>query len=269
MKLFTVIENTCGKMNCAYEHGLCIYVETKKHKLLFDTGATSAFAQNANVLGIDLRHIDTVILSHGHYDHGGGILEFRRYNGSAPVFMQKKATEEYYNKERYIGLDKQISKLPGVHFLDGNYRIDEELFLFSGIKGRRLWPQSNRTLGRVLDGERIQDDFAHEQCMALSADGYEVLLSGCAHNGILNILEEYKNLFRRTPNLVVSGFHMMKKTEYDAAEIADIEETARELQKTDALFYTGHCTGQRAYEIMHRIMGDQLRLMHSGEEIVI
>ncbi|MCI8992936.1 MAG: MBL fold metallo-hydrolase [Eubacterium sp.] len=269
MKLVTVIENTCGRTDCKYEHGLCIYVETEKHKLLFDTGATDAFAENAKTLGIDLQEIDTVVLSHGHYDHGGGILEFRRHNLDAPIFMQGTATGMYYNKERYIGLDKRISELSGVCFLDGDYRIDEELLLFSGIKGRRLWPQGNRTLGCVRDGIRHQDEFSHEQCLEVSCEGKRILLSGCAHNGILNILDRYKSLFGRMPDLVVSGFHMMKKTEYDDREIKEMEETAKELKNSDTLFYTGHCTGQQAYEIMHRIMGEQLRLMHSGVEIVI
>lgn len=268
MKLVTVIEDTCGNPDCTFEHGLCIYIETEKHKLLLDTGATAAFAENARVLGIDLGQIDTVVLSHGHYDHSGGILEFCRYNRTAKLFMQRKAAGDYYHGERYIGIDKEILKLPGVHLLDGDYRIDEELYLFSGIEGRRLWPRGNQALSSIMDGNRIQDDFSHEQCLVVTQAGKDILLSGCAHNGILNVLERYECLFGRMPDVVISGFHMMKKTDYEAQDIADIEETARELKKLDTLFYTGHCTGQQAFDMMHRNMGDQLRQMHSGEEIL-
>ena len=76
MKIIAVMEDTCGNGFCAFEHGLSVYVETKKHKILLDTGATGAFAENAKKLGIDLKAIDTVVLSHGHYDHSGGILTF-------------------------------------------------------------------------------------------------------------------------------------------------------------------------------------------------
>lgn len=269
MKLVTVIEDTWGNPACAFEHGLCIYVKAEKHKLLLDTGATAAFAENAKVLGIDLSQIDTVVLSHGHYDHSGGILEFRRHNQTAQLFMQRKAAGDYYHGERYIGIDKEILKLPGVHLLDGDYRIDEELYLFSGIQGRYLWPRGNQALSGIVDGKRVQDDFSHEQCLVVTQEGKDILLSGCAHNGILNVLERYENLFHRMPDVVISGFHMMKKSEYEEQEIADIEETARELKKLDTLFYTGHCTGQQAFAIMHGIMGEKLRQLHSGEEISI
>lgn len=269
MRLVTVIEDTCGNPDCAFEHGLCIYAETENHKLLFDTGATAAFADNAEKLNICLEEVDTVILSHGHYDHGGGILTFCGRNSRAQIYMQRKAAGAYYNGERYIGIDKGILELPGVRLLEGDFRIDGELRLFTNIQGRRLWPQGNRTLSCLINGEKMQDDFSHEQCLVLSQVGKEILLSGCAHNGILNVLEQYENLYHRMPDVVISGFHMMKKNGYEPEDVADIEETARELQKLDTLFYTGHCTGQYAFDVMHGILGDQLRQLHSGEEIYI
>ena len=71
MKIINLIENTEGSSGCLFEHGLSFYVETKKHKLLVDTGATNTFIANAEKLGVDLKQVDTVILSHGHYDHTG------------------------------------------------------------------------------------------------------------------------------------------------------------------------------------------------------
>ena len=76
MKIVNLIENTEGCSGCASEHGLSFYIETVKHKLLVDTGATDTFIRNAEILGVDLAAVDTVILSHGHYDHGGGLPAF-------------------------------------------------------------------------------------------------------------------------------------------------------------------------------------------------
>lgn len=269
MRIITVIEDTRGDAECSYEHGLCVYVETKNHKLLLDTGATAAFADNADKLGIDLTQIDAVVLSHGHYDHSGGILEFARLNPNADIFMQEKAAGDYYHGERYIGIDKRIMGLSKVHMLDGDYRIDDELQLFSDITGRRFWPQSNLVLSKAQDGKMLQDDFAHEQCLVVSQNGKNILLSGCAHNGILNILERYESIYNKMPDIVISGFHMMKKSEYDSREVSVIEETANELKRLDTVFYTGHCTGQKAFDIMNKIMGEKLRLIHSGDEIYI
>lgn len=126
MKIVTLVENSCGNENCIAEHGLSIYIETEKHKLLLDTGQTDAVVKNAKVLGIDLTAVDTVILSHGHYDHSGGILPFSKLNLSAQIIMQRSAAEPHYNGERYIGIDNDILKLPNVKFADDDIQLDDE-----------------------------------------------------------------------------------------------------------------------------------------------
>ena len=89
----------------------------------------------------------------------------------------------------------------------------------------------------------------------VSQDGHRVLVSGCAHNGILNILDRYRDLFGGDPDVVISGFHMMKKQPYDCEELDVIDETARELARHNTVFYTGHCTGLPAFERMQTILG--------------
>lgn len=172
MKIITLVENSPGQNGCLYEHGLSFYIETDHHKILVDTGAKDAFLKNAEHLGIDLKQVDTVILSHGHYDHSGGILPFAGLNATARIYMQESATRDYYSLredgEAYIGIDKKIPALPQVELLTGDKRIDEELFLFSGISGRRLWPLSNLRL-KLKEGDTlVQDTFAHEQCLVLT-----------------------------------------------------------------------------------------------------
>ena len=107
-----------GKNGCLAEHGLSVYLETGKHKLLVDTGATDAFLRNAEFLGIDLKEVDILILSHGHYDHGGGILTFSKINPRARIYISEDAFAKYYHeRERgtdYIGLDPVIRGLPQV-----------------------------------------------------------------------------------------------------------------------------------------------------------
>ena len=141
MRIVNLVENTEGVSGCAVEHGLCFYIETEKHKLLMDTGASYLLLENAEKLGVDLTEVDTVVLSHGHYDHGGGILPFAKINPTAKIYVPEEAFGEYYSmnkagEPRYIGLAKEIQELPQlvtVSAEDGIYRIDDELFLFSGI----------------------------------------------------------------------------------------------------------------------------------------
>lgn len=266
MKIITLVENTCGDERCTAEHGLSLYIETQKHKLLLDTGQTDAVVKNAEVLGVDLSAVDTVILSHGHYDHSGGILPVSKINSTTRIIMQQKAAEPHYNGERYIGIDKDILNLPNIQLIDGDMQLDDELFLFSGITGRRCYPQGNLKLSRLENGVKVPDDFSHEQCLVITQGDKRWLLSGCSHNGILNILDRYREIFQSEPDFCLTGFHMMKKDgEHTDEEKAVIIQTAEELSKMHTVFYSGHCTGIPAFEMMKGIMGDKLIALHSGE----
>lgn len=272
MKIMNLVEDTKGG-ECLNEHGLSFYIETKKHKLLVDSGATDMFVHNADLLGVDLTQIDTFVLSHGHYDHAGGLTAFAKINPNAKIYLKDSVGGDYYHllpeRERYIGIDKQILELPQIIKVTENVHIDDELFLFSNFKGKRYPAWSNQELKQKVGNAYIQDDFAHEQCLVISQGEQHVLMSGCAHNGILSILDGYLELFGAYPDTVVSGFHMMKKTAYTEEEEDYIRQTARELIKTKALFYTGHCTGQKAFAIMKEMMGEQLQEFHSGSELEI
>lgn len=272
MKIVNLIEDTKGVNGCHHEHGLSFYIETENHKLLLDTGATDAFLDNAIVLGIDLKKVDTVIISHGHYDHTGGLLAFTAINPSAKIYIQKAACGEFYNyrnqEEKYIGMDKRISELPQVVFLEGDLQIDNELSIFTGVTGRKLWPKGNEILKKKCGSEFVQDDFCHEQYLVITEGEERVLLSGCAHNGILNILEKFKEHFGGFPTHVISGFHMMKKSDYTLEDTRMIEETARILSNMDTKFYSGHCTGEYPLGVLKGILKEKIVEMHSGEGIM-
>ena len=272
MKVICLAENTEGSTHCPYEHGLCYYIETGSHKILMDTGADDLLVRNAKQLGVDLTAVDTVVLSHGHYDHGGGLLSFFEINHSAAVFLQKTAFEPYYSMHKdgpkYIGLDEQLKGHPQIIELEGNYSIDEQLSVFSDIAVTVPIPSANTRLKRKSGEEYVPDTFDHEQCLVIQEGSRSVLFSGCAHHGIQNILNAYETLYHSEPYAVFSGFHMMKKN-YSDEDIRMITDTAFQLKNCRSLFYTGHCTGIVPYEVMKTIMGDQLIYLHCGDQAVI
>lgn len=272
MKIVNLVEDTKGDNSCEYEHGLSFYVETDRHKLLVDTGATDMFLRNAKKLGVDLSEIDIVVLSHGHYDHSGGIISFSKINSSAKIYMRDNVDGEYYNlkddKEKYIGIDKSIMELAQCVYVAGDTKIDDELFIFTGIRGNKYPAKGNLMLKEKKEDSFIQDTFTHEQFLVISCESKHILISGCAHNGIINILDRYYEIFNGYPDIVISGFHMIQSEEYSDEDISRIENTAVELIKTEALFYSGHCTGQAAFDVMKKIMGDKLIQIHSGEELM-
>lgn len=245
--------------------------------MLLDLGPSGETLQNAQILGINLKKVDTVILSHGHYDHSGGILPFAGINDQALIYMQETAVGDYFSdrgksapeRYEYIGIDKDIAKLPQVRFLQGDNQLDEELELFT-IKNRsHKLPSSNKRI-LVRKGDLLQcDDFVHEQFLVIRQGKTRILMSGCAHSGILSIMDAFCDKYGKEPDLVISGFHLMKKAEYTGDEIREIEEIAEELKKYSTWFITCHCTGLPAFDRMKAIMGDQLTYVHSGEEIDI
>ncbi len=272
MKIINLIEDTKGAEGLCFEHGLSFYVETENHRLLLDTGASGDFILNAEELGVDLTKVDTLVLSHGHYDHTGGVMRFVEINPTAKIYLHKNAGGEYFNdynsQRKYIGIDKNILSLPQLILTEGNMKIDDELFLFSDIDCVTPIPSGNAILKKELDGNLVQDDFSHEQYLVVSSGGKTALLSGCAHRGIRNILQSFKKILGAYPDYVVSGFHMMKKTPYGETDKALAEETARALKAMGAEFFSGHCTGDEAMEILLPILGDKLTVIHSGERVI-
>ncbi|MCR4791284.1 MAG: MBL fold metallo-hydrolase [Lachnospiraceae bacterium] len=278
MKIINVIENTVGRSGCAFAHGLSFYAETAKHRMLIDLGPSEESIENAGKLGIDLGGIDTVILSHGHYDHSGGILAFSQINPRADIYMQKTAVMDYYaddgedaagGRYRYIGIDKRICDLEQVMLVDGDLVIDDELELFTVKEEKYEIPFTNRRL-LLKTGEHFErDDFRHEHYLVIHEGGKNVLISGCAHKGIPNIMDAYTEKYGSAPDVVISGFHLMKKTPYSDRQLGEIKEIAHKLKEYPTGFVTCHCTGIEAYEIMKEIMGDKLEYVHSGEEILI
>lgn len=271
MKVITLMENTPGVAGCAFEHGLSFYIETERHKILSDTGASGAFLGNADALGAPVDDVDAVFLSHGHYDHAGGVMPFVRRNPRALIYVQRSAALPYYaldgDAPEYIGMDPAISRLPQVRFLDGDAVIDEELSVFTHITGRRHWPSGNRRLKRLDGSAFVQDSFDHEQALVVRQSDKYYLFSGCAHNGVLNVLDAFRERYGRDPDAVFSGFHFMKRGEYTPDEREDILATARELSGMDTRFYSGHCTGERALALLRGVMGEQLQELHSGLQI--
>ena len=277
MRIINLIENTEGKSECTYEHGLSFYIETENHKALLDLGQTDSSLKNAEMLGVDLKAIDTVVLSHGHYDHSGGMMVFAGINDCATIYLQEAAGGEYYaddgmqaigDRYRYIGIDKEILKLPQVRLVNGAHVIDDEFEVFTIGRRTHMLPFTNKRLLIKTEDGFVADEFVHEHFLVVKDKGLNVLMSGCAHNGILSILDAYKEKYGDAPDIVVSGFHLMVKREYREDELQQIRTIAEELSKYPTKFYTCHCTGLPAFFEMKEIMGEQLEYVHSGDEII-
>lgn len=244
MKCVTLVEDTtCCALEA--EHGLSIYIETDRHKMLFDVGTTDMFIRNAKKLGIDISQVDTVVISHGHNDHGGGLDALLAINKKAIVYLQITAFLDHYTKKKtgpeYIGLDQALRNHPQIRLLDGDHVIDEQLQIFSHVLGDVY--DTNRNL---LKEDFERDDFVHEQHLIVSEKGKQVLLMGCGHKGVLNIIRQCPV----DPDIVIGGFHLFSPRTGETLPEDVIMELIRGLPEAE--YYTGHCTGDKAMEILSR-----------------
>ncbi len=258
MKITALLENTTNRGNLIAEHGLALYIETEKHRILFDMGQTDAFAVNAKVLGVDLATADIAVLSHGHYDHGGGLGAFLKINSNAPVFVNRDAFLPHYNgTEKYIGLDTSLEDNSRIVFTHDEYRICDGLTLCTCNKKERISRLGSGELFEKVGNSFIPDDFRHEQYLLIEENGKRVLISGCSHKGIVNIVKWF------SPDVLVGGFHFSKlPTDGRLAEAAE----CLAAYKTE--YYTCHCTGTEQYGFMSGYM-NRLHYISCGESVTV
>jgi len=273
MLIKTLVENTSISKDFGNEHGLSLYIETKKHKILFDVGASELFFQNARKLGVNIADVDFLVISHGHYDHGGGLETFLKENTKAEVFLHRLAFEKYYairlsNKLDFIGLDEELKENKRIVFTSDRFFISSGIQVFSNIVQREPRPKSNNGLLIKYKGQMVDDAFLHEQNLVIEEDGKTLLVTGCAHNGIINILEHFHSVKGRMPDYVIGGFHLSSRSGGDE-ETDAIDRIGKHLIGTKAKYYTCHCTGIEAYEKLKFVMGDSIDYLSAGSEITI
>ena len=289
MKWTVLSDNRTNDSRLETEHGLSILLETDKHRILLDTGASDVFVRNAEKMGIDLSTVDYVFVSHGHSDHAGGLKHFVGINDKAKVivsshalngkfFSNRKANKfEHCSKRNRRQTESQQTCSIGrgakeedeanyLHsittqwpknlqdrllMIDRTCEITEGLHILAQIPQIHPLPQGNRYLFiQDENGDYVNDDFRHE--LVLYIEG--LLFTGCAHNGLENILTACP----WPVHTVVGGFHLLDGQE-SKEELTGLAQRLKD-NYPNTKFYTSHCTGDTVFEVMKDMMGE---LLHS------
>lgn len=272
MRITVLVENTSVSEVYGHKHGLSLYIEAASHKILFDLGSDDLFAVNAEKMGIDLGEVDTVVISHGHDDHGGALERFFELNHTAKVYIQENAFGAYYQAtfeklKKYIGLNQELKDSDRIVLLNGECRIDEHISLFSKVPLRYPVPRTNSSLYVKKREGYLHDDFSHEQNMLVKEEGRVYLFAGCAHNGIMNILECAEQVGGKSVDAVFGGFHLYNQETQEYESESFIALISQLLRKKTTIFYTCHCTGEKAYGQLKEILHDQMHYIRAGEVI--
>jgi 7,8-dihydropterin-6-yl-methyl-4-(beta-D-ribofuranosyl)aminobenzene 5'-phosphate synthase len=259
VKISVLMENTPYAEGFASEHGLSLFIETRNHRILFDMGQSDGFIANAERLQIDLATVDLAVISHGHYDHGGGLPHFLACNGKAPVYVNRRAFEPYYAQGGlFVGLNPAYANHPQIVPVDDYLSVADGITLYSCNALPRPHPMDCYGLSALQNGKPVPDTFLHEQYLLIRENGRTVVVSGCSHKGVLNILQWLK------PDVFIGGFHYM---EVDPAgpDVSVLDEAAAVLRQQDTRYYTCHCTGLEQYAYLKKQAGASLAYIAAGQ----
>ena len=268
LKIITLIEDSPGKDPLLlFEHGLSFYIEKDGRKLLFDTGQSGAFLSNAERLQVNLPDLEYVALSHGHYDHSGGFRDLCEYTQGVQLILGRGFFNEKYSLHDTVYTFKGNNfneefllkkKIPYRMITGAIEEILPDVFVVTDFPRNIAGEKPNPRFQLLSGSSFIEDSFTDEILIVIDTPEGLVVLVGCSHPGIINMLEAVKNRFNKPLYAVFGGTHLVDASEERIVNTVDYFRKST-IQKIGAC----HCTGEKAIERL-RSLGDRFLEVHTG-----
>lgn len=271
MKIVVLSDNKKIDKSLESEHGLSVYLETEKIRCLLDVGASDNFIRNAERLGVDIKSIDLLFISHGHADHIGGLIPFLEINKKADVIVSKNAVYQKFFSKRNglhsIGINVDVNSYKDRFiYVDSELMISPEINISRTCSNKYSQPYANSTLYKDAGDGMVLDDFNHELIFTYGKDELFVY-TGCAHKGLLNILDSVSMKTGENIKTVIGGFHLLDSDTVQKFETyAEVDAIALTLKNEypQTYFMTGHCTGEQVVGELKKHLGNQLDQFYVG-----
>lgn len=271
-----IVDNEASKKTegLATEAGLSYWIEYKNRTYLFDAGEGEAIRANLPKLQKTLKDVDGLIISHGHHDHLGGmdwVLE--QVNPSVPIYAKASVTDPVWSNRAtgiaYAGVKPELIEpiQARLHAVESVEEIEPGFFLVPRASNRYPQPGSSQFLFEGKEGDLRPDSFSHECFIIVRLQEGLVVVSGCSHQGIANMVDRAQELFPGEPVVsVIGGFHLQgRKPDYEESEEM-IESLAMYLkEQVSGSIYTGHCTSLSGFEGLKRVLADQVQYFYMGD----
>lgn len=253
IKITTLIENSPGEHKALKaEHGISFFIEVDGHALLFDTGQTGTFIENAKQLRVDLTALEYVVLSHGHYDHSGGLRSLAALTTNFELIAGQGFFAEKYSFEngRYEYLGNNFDE----HYLRRNEiscrfvkqpltELIPGVFVVTQFPRKHADEMINPRFKILQDGEMLPDPYNDEILVAIDSPKGLVVVLGCSHPGMKNMLDAASESIRRPIHAVLGGTHLVEANDQNLLKSLDY------LNNGDLEFIgVSHCTGKVAME---------------------
>lgn len=275
LKIKILVENQANRKGLLAEHGLSILITIDDFNVLFDAGQTGVLTFNAQQDGIDLRCVDAVVLSHGHYDHTGGIPHFCQLNKDAPLFIHPKAFAERFNSADgkpsgvHIGIpwasEDTDSLKKRIITNDKPLEIHKNVMLSGQVERDVSFEDGpSKFLLRCGNNSFSEDRVVDEQFMIIKGDEGIYIFVGCSHPGIINCIRQAKKLFPdERIAAVVGGMHLRD------AEMSRLQASIKYLLELEVdRVVPLHCTGFTAICEMSKILKDRFTLLTCGDQFI-
>ncbi len=273
IKITTLSENTAGG-GCIAEWGLSMLVEADGQKVLFDTGSGVAAVYNAQLLGVDLSAVDRMVLSHGHYDHTGGLFEVLRRAGPKEIIAHPDVWARKYGRmgggpERYVGIPfvREGLEMMGASFTlsKGPVKLSASMMTTGEIPMSNDYEIIETYLLVKEDGELKQDNINDDLSLIIDADFGLVVILGCGHHGIVNTLQHAQKLTGKEQiYAAIGGTHLVH------ASGERLEKTAAALKSMGVQWLgVSHCTGFASSAYLAREFGDGFFLNNAGTRLTL
>lgn len=272
MRITTLIENKLKDgEDLKIEHGLSLYIEADDKKILFDTGQSGNFIQNAEKLKIDLKALDYVFISHGHFDHSGGLERLiKEINPDIELYLGDGFFNNKYSL-REDG-DYQFTGNPfNVDFLRDNKIITkyinkdityltENIMIFTNFHRVEEFENTNQTMYLKQDGEYIKDKFLDEISLGIKTDKGLVVIVGCSHVGIVNIIDTISERTGMPIYALLGGTHLVKEDDEKINTIIDYLG-----DKEIVLIGACHCTGKQGETMLEQQLEENFINNNTGD----
>lgn len=277
MRITILCENTVGRLVGLGEHGFSAFIETDQGNYLFDTGSGRSVIKNSLELSKDLRSIKNIFLSHGHYDHSGGLPEVLKLRGKVDVhahphiFLDRVHVIKEDGKEtrRFVGLPFKRSYLEslGANFILNKdfIEIEKGIFFTGEVPRKTSFEKPDPRLFSEIDGKTNLDIFSDDQSLILNTEKGLILILGCAHSGMINIINR---VIHKTGE--EKFFAILGGTHLDFLTPEQLEESIKALKKINIeKIGACHCTGMRAAFRLHQEFGERFFYGHVGSTLEI
>ena len=259
-RITVLADNTVSARAARGEHGLCFHIEAGEYRLLFDTGQGLVLADNARALGIDLGAVDTIVLSHGHYDHTGGLpTVLAAARAPVVVHLHPDALQPKFNKSRAIGIPPAARRAlaePNVRLVSSREPGEVAPGIFrTGEIPRRHAEETPEEIFHLDPEGQNPDPLLDDQSLYVGTPQGTVVLLGCAHAGVVNILDHVRRLTDNRPvRAVLGGLHL------GAASAVRLQWTLDSLRRiAPRLLVPMHCTGPGAIAALWHEFPDACR----------